>query len=129
MHIFARALALIFVVSGLGVICAPKALAADEPIIVVVRLFPAEGREDEARARLVKLVKFVPANNPGVTFRLHHSTKKPIVFLLYETFPTQAALDSQPKTVLPAFVKEHGATPEGLWARPNEVELYRMTTD
>ena len=81
MHIFARALALIFVVSGLGVICAPKALAADEPIIVVVRLFPAEGREDEARARLAKLVKFVPANNPGVTFRLHQSTKKPIVFL------------------------------------------------
>ena len=31
MHIFARALALIFVVGGLGVIYAPKALAADEP--------------------------------------------------------------------------------------------------
>ncbi len=76
MHIFARALALIFVVGGLGVIYAPKALAADEPIIVVVRLFPAEGREDEAQARLAKLVKFVPANNPGVTFRLHRSTKK-----------------------------------------------------
>jgi len=129
MHVFARALALIFVVAGLGVICTPKALAADEPIIVVVRLFPAEGREDEARARLVKLMKFVPANNPGATFRLHQSTKKPIVFLLYETFPTQAALDSQPKTVLPAFAKEHGATPEGLWARPNEVEFYRMTID
>ena len=129
MHIFARTLALIFVVSGLGVICAPKALAADESIIVVVRLFPAEGREDEAQARLAKLVKFVPANNPGVTFRLHRSTKKPVVFLLYETFPTQAALDSQPKTVLPAFVKEHGATPEGLWAQPNEVQLYRMMTD
>ena len=129
MHILARALALTFIVSGLGVICAPNALAADEPIIVVVRLFPAEGREDEAQARLAKLVKFVPANNPGVTFRLHQSTKKPIVFLLYETFPTQAAFDSQPKTVLPAFAKEHGATPEGLWARPNEVELYRMTTD
>ena len=40
MHILARALALTFIVSGLGVICAPKALAADEPIIVVVRLFP-----------------------------------------------------------------------------------------
>jgi quinol monooxygenase YgiN len=129
MHTFAKALALIFVVAGLGLICTPKALAADEPIIVVVRLFPAEGREDEARARLVKLMKFVPANNPGVTFRLHQSTKKPTVFLLYETFPTQAALDSQPKTVLPAFAKEHGATPEGLWARPNEVEFYRMTID
>ena len=129
MHISARVLAVIFVVCGFIVIGAPKALAADEPIIVVVRLFPAEGREDEAQARLAKLVKFVPANNPGVTFRLHRSTKKPVVFLLYETFPTQAALDSQPKTVLPAFAKEHGATPEGLWARPNEVEFYRTMTD
>ena len=81
------------------------------------RFFPAEGREDEAQARLAKLVKFVPANNPGVTFRLHRSIKKPVVFLLYETFPSQAALDTQPKTVLPAFLKEFGTTPEGLWAR------------
>jgi quinol monooxygenase YgiN len=129
MHIFARALALIFVIGGLGVISAPKALAADDPIIVVVRLFPAEGREEEAQARLAKLVKFSTANNPGVTFRLHRSTKQPVVFLLYETFPTQAALDNGLKTVLPAFLKEFGASPEGLWAKPNEVERYRMTSD
>ena len=129
MRNFAGALAPVFVVGMLAVIAAPQARAADEPTIVVVKLFPAEGREDEAQARLAKLVKFVPANNPGVTFRLHRSTKKPVVFLLYETYPSQAALDSQPKTVLPAFFKEFGATPEGLFTKPNEVDLYRMTSD
>lgn len=112
----------------LGLTAAPTS-AADETIIVVVKLFPAEGREDEAQARLAKLAKFVPSVNPGVTFRVHRSTKTPAVFLLYETFPSQAALDQQPKTVLPAFFKEFGATPEGLFVRPNEVELYRVLPD
>jgi quinol monooxygenase YgiN len=125
---FAKALAFTFVV-GIAAIAAPLAHAADEPIIVVVKLFPAEGREDEAQARIAKLVKFVPANNPGVTFRLHRSTKKPVVFLLYETFPSQASLDLQQKTVLPAYVKEVGATPEGLFAKPNEVEFYSRMAD
>jgi quinol monooxygenase YgiN len=129
MRNFAKALAPVFVVGTLMVITASQARAADRPTIVVVKLFPIEGREDEAQARLAKLVKFVPVNNPGVTFRLHRSTKKPVVFLLYETYPSQAALDSQPKTVLPAFSKEFGATPEGLYTKPNEVELYRMKSD
>jgi quinol monooxygenase YgiN len=125
---FAKALAFAFVV-GIAAIAAPLVHAADEPIIVVVKLFPAEGREDEAQARIAKLVTFVPANNPGVTFRLHRSTKKPVVFLLYETFPSQASLDLQQKTVLPAYVKEVGATPEGLFAKPNEVEFYSRMAD
>lgn len=129
MHTLARVLGSALVVGTLAVGAAPTARAADEPTIFVVRFFPAEGREDEAQARLAKLAKFVPANNPGVTFRLHRSIKKPVVFLLYETFPSQAAMDTQQKTVLPAFVKEFGASSEGLWAKPNEVEMYRMTAD
>ena len=78
---------------------------------------------------MAKLVKFVPANNPGVTSRLHRWIKKPVVLLLYETFPSQAAMDTQQKTVFPAFIKEFGASPEGLWVKPNEVEMYRMTGD
>lgn len=126
---FAKLLGSLLLVGTLAVGAAGIARAADEPTIVVVRLFPAEGREDEAQARLLKLAKFVPANNPGVTFRLHRSIKKPVVFLLYETFPSQAAMDAQQKTVLPAFLKEFGGTPEGLWTKPNEVEMYRMTGD
>ena len=129
MQKLSRCLAVVFMIGVLGAIAPPRALAADEPIIIVVRFFPAEGREDEAQARLAKLATFVPKLNPGVTFRLHRSTKGPAVFLLYETFPSQAALENQRKTVLPAFVKEFGATPEGLFSRPNEVELYRRLSD
>ena len=32
-------------------------------------------------------------------------------------------MDTQQKTVLPAFIKEFGASPEGLWVNPNEVEM------
>jgi len=117
---------LVFAMLIFGAITSAPVLAADEPIIVVVvRFFPAEGREDEAQARLAKLAKFVPTVNPGVTFQLHRSIKGPAVLLLYETFPSQAALDNQPKTVLPAFMKEFGAAPDGLFVRPNEVEFYR----
>ena len=113
-----------------GWVGAPSlASASTEPIIVVVRFFPAEGREDEAQARLANLAKFVPKANPGVTFQLHRTTKAPVIFLLYETFPSQAALDNQPKTVLPDFVKEFGPTPQGLFTRPNEVEIYRKLGD
>jgi quinol monooxygenase YgiN len=129
MRSFAMALAPVFAVGTLTVIAASQARAADEPTIVVVKPFPVEGHEDEAQAWLTKLVTFVPANNPGVTFRLHRSTKSPVVFLLYETYPSQAALDSQPKTVLRASFKEFGATPEGLYTKPNEVELCRMSSD
>lgn len=129
MQNLSRCLAVVFMIGVLGAIAPPRALAADEPIIIVVRFFPAEGREDEAQARLAKLATFVPKLNPGVTLRLHRSTKGPTVFLLYETFPSQAALENQRKTVLPAFVKEFGATPEGLFSRPNEVEFYRGLSD
>lgn len=129
MQNLSRCLAVVFMIGVLGAIAPPRALAADEPIIIVVRFFPAEGREDEAQTRLAKLATFVPKLNPGVTLRLHRSTKGPAVFLLYETFPSQAALENQRKTVLPAFVKELGATPEGLFSRPNEVELYRRLSD
>ncbi|GEM_PF-2068230 len=129
MQNLSRCLAVVFMIGVLGAIAPPRALAADEPIIVVVKLFPAEGREDEAQARLANLATFVPKLNPGVTIRLHRSTKGPAVFLLYETFPSQAALGNQPKTVLPAFVKEFGATPEGLFSRKNEVEFYRGLSD
>lgn len=113
----------------IGLVESLPSVAAELPIIVVVKLFPAEGREEDVQARLAKLVAFVEKANPGVTFRLHRSAKAPTVFLLYETFPSQSALDSQPKSVLPAFIKEFGPAPEGLFARPNEVEFYRRVGD
>ena len=120
----------IVILTVFGWLVAPSlASASTEPIVVVVRFFPAEGREDEAQARLANLAKFVPKANPGVTFQLHRSAKAPVVFLLYEVFPSQAALDNQQKTVLPEFLKEFGPAAQGLFARPNEVEIYRRLND
>jgi len=116
---------LVIAVLLFGAISPLRVAAADEPIVVVVKFFPTEGREDEAQKRLIQLAAFVPTVNPGVTFRLHRSTKGPTVFLMYEVFPSQAAIDNQLKTVIPAFLKEFGASPEGLFARPNEAEFYR----
>ena len=124
-----RCLALVFLMGLFGSIYPGGARAAEEPIIIVVKFFPGEGREGEAQERLAKLAAFVPKHNPGVTFSLHRSTKGPSVFLLYETFPSQAALDNQQKTVLPAFLKEVGAAPQGLFSRANEVEFYRLLSE
>ncbi len=88
-----------------GAITPSRAVAADEPIVVVVRFFPSAGREDEVQARLAQLAKFVPAVNAGVVFQLHRSTKAPTTFLMYEAFPSQVAVENQLKTVLPAFTK------------------------
>lgn len=126
---FAKVIGSVLVIVAFAAGAVPTARAAEESTVFVVRFFPAEGREEEAQARLAKLARFVPANNPGVTFRLHRSIKSPVVFLLYETFPSQAAIDAQQKTVIPAFLKEFGASPEGLWSKPNEVEMYRTTVE
>ena len=101
------------------------AKAADEPIIVVVKVFPGAGREDELQARYEKQLEFLRKSEPNATFRLHRSTKEPTYFLWYETYPSQSALDNHLKTAMPAFRKEFGATPEGLIARPSESETYR----
>jgi quinol monooxygenase YgiN len=101
------------------------AKAADESIVVVVKVFPGAGREDELQARYEKQLEFLRRSEPNATFRLHSSMKEPTHFLWYETYPSQSALDSHLKTVMPAFRKEFGATPEGLIARPSESETYR----
>jgi quinol monooxygenase YgiN len=101
------------------------ATAADDSLVVVVKVFPGAGREDELQARYEKQLDFLRKSEPNASFRLHRSAKEPSVFLWYETYPSQSALDNHLKTVMPAFRKEFGATPEGLIARPSESEIFR----
>jgi quinol monooxygenase YgiN len=103
--------------------------AADEPLTILVRFYPAAGREDELQARLTKLRDFVQTTNPRVTYKVHRSETVPTVFLVYETFPSQAAVDDLAKTVFPAFQKEHGPIPAGIVVRPVEREIFRAITD
>ena len=101
------------------------ATAADEPITITARFSPAPGREAEAQARLLQVVAYVRRVEPGAMYRLHRSSGEPTTFLFYETYPSQAALDHHSKVTLPAFAKEYGPTPEGLWAGAPAIETFR----
>ena len=111
-----------FVFAATGV---SNAQADDGPIVMVRKNFPTPGREDELQSRWLKLVEFLRKAEPNAVFHLHRTTKEPVVFLWYEVFESQAALDHHLKVVIPAFQKEFGPTPQGILARPSESETYR----
>ena len=109
----------------LATVCASDAQAADESIVVVLKSFPSPGREDEMQARYLKQVEFFRKAEPNSVFHLHRGTKEPVIFLWYEVYESQAALDNHLKVVNPAFQKEVGPPPEGLTTRRSESEIYR----
>jgi len=94
-----------------------------------VRFHPTPGREDELKTRLVRLRDFVNTHAAGVTYTLYRSRTDPVVFLLHETFPSQAALEDQTRTIFPAFQRQHGPIPEGIVTRPVEPERYRQVPE
>jgi quinol monooxygenase YgiN len=104
---------------------ASEALAADETVVVIVKVYPGVGREDELQARYLKQIEFLRRVEPNASFRLHRSAKEPATFLWYETYESPAALENHLKVAMPAFRKEFGPTPEGLVARPSDSETYR----
>jgi quinol monooxygenase YgiN len=111
--------------AALATLGASDAKAADESIVVVLKSFPTPGREDEMQARYLKQVEFFRKAEPNSVFHLHRGTKEPIIFLWYEVYESQTALDNHLKVVNPAFQKEFGPPPEGLTARRSESEIYR----
>ena len=114
------ALAALFALSG-------QMARADEPIITVNRLYPAPGREAELEARLVRIVKYLKRAEPTVTYRLHRSAKEPTVFMFYEIFPSQAALDHERDTV--AALRKRDPPPDGIFGRPPEVETFGLLVE
>lgn len=97
---------------------------AAEPVVVLVKVFPAEGREAELEQQYLKRIEYLRKAEPSATFRLHRSTKSPATFLWYEIYESPGAYDSHLKVVMPAFRKEAGPTPAGLLAKPSESETY-----
>ena len=98
--------------------------SAAEQVVVIVKVFPGEGREDELQARYLKQIDFLRKAEPTSAFRLHRSAKAPTTFLWYEVYESQPAYDNHLKVVMPNFRKEFGPTPEGLVAKPSESESY-----
>lgn len=99
--------------------------ASDESVTVVARVYAAPGREAEAEARLLKVVDFVRKAEPGTVYQLYRSKKDPTVFMFYEVYPSDAARMQHGKVTLPAFAKEYGPAPKGLFARPIDIDIYR----
>jgi quinol monooxygenase YgiN len=104
----------------------PNAFAADESVVVIARYFITPGREAEAEPRLQKALEFMRKAEPTHSFRFHRSLKDPSVYLFYEVYPSQAALDEHRRVTNPARAKELGPTPPGLLARPPEIEEFRL---
>ena len=121
-----RALKLLAVLVFVSVSYATDAqtLGADRPIVSVSKVYPAPGREDEVQTRFLKLVEFVRKAEPNTVYRLHRSNKEPVVFLGYAVYESPAALENHRNVVIPAFRKEYGPAPEGIFARPEETDLY-----
>jgi quinol monooxygenase YgiN len=114
---------MIAAISAVFALASLPAYAAD-PVVVVVKVFPSAGREDELQAQYMKRIDFLRRTEPDASFRLHRSAKSPVTFLWYEVYPSQEAYDNHLKVVMPAFRKEFGPTPEGVIAKPSESETY-----
>lgn len=100
------------------------ARAQDAAVVVIVKVFPTPGREDELHARYLKQLEFLRKAEPNAIFRLHRSAKAPVTFLWYETYPSQAAYDNHLKVAMANFKKAFGPTPDGLILRPSESDVY-----
>ena len=102
----------------------PALAQQPSPLVVLVKVFPSQGRENELQALYLKRLEYLRKAEPDVTFKLHRGTKEPTAFMWYEVYPSQAAYDNHLKVVMANFRKEFGPTPEGILAKPSESESY-----
>ena len=98
-------------------------------VTVVARIRAASGKEDALAALLTEQVAVVRQSEPGcLAYRLHRSAKDPHLFLFYETYADDAALDAHRKS--PHLAKYRlRREQEGLTEGAVEVEIYRALTD
>jgi len=98
-------------------------------ITVVAKLRAAKGKGDALAALLVEQAAAVRAAEPGcLVYRPHRSTKDPEVFLFYEMYLDDAALDAHRKAPhLVAFRDRRER--DGLTEGAVEIEIFRSLTD
>ena len=113
------ALAMVLALSSLAVLAQHPS-----PIVVLVKVFPSPGRENELQALYLKRLDYLRKAEPEVNFKLHRGIKEPTVFLWYEVYPSQAAYDNHVKVVMANFRKDFGPTPEGILTKPSESETF-----
>ncbi len=98
-------------------------------LTVVARIRAAKGKGDALAALLKEQVAAVRKAEPGcLIYRPHRSTKDPDLFIFYEQYKDDAALDAHRKN--PALAEYRARRErEGLTEGAVEVEIYRSITD
>jgi len=98
-------------------------------LTVVAKVRAASGKGDALAALLIEQAAAVRAAEPGcLVYRPHRSATDPDVFLFYETYADDAALDAHRKAPHLATFRERRER-EGLTEGPVEVEVFRSITD
>jgi autoinducer 2-degrading protein len=98
-------------------------------ITIIAKLRAASGKGDALEALLTEQAAVVRAQEPGcLVYRPHRSTRDPEVFVFYEMYADQAAVEAHRTAPhLAAFRARRER--EGLTVGAVEVELYRSLTD
>jgi quinol monooxygenase YgiN len=98
-------------------------------LTVVARIRAAKGKGDALGALLSEQAAAVREAEPGcLVYRVHRSTTDPDLFLFYETYADEAALDVHRKAPHLAAIRQRRER-EGLTAGPAEVEVLRSFTE
>ncbi|HEY3065505.1 MAG TPA: putative quinol monooxygenase [Methylomirabilota bacterium] len=100
-----------------------------EVVTVVAKIRAAKGKGDALAALLREQAAAVRKAEPGcIVYRPHRSTKDPELFLFYEQYKDEAALDAHRKAPHLAAYRERRER-EGLTEGAVEVDIYRALTD
>ena len=98
-------------------------------LTVVAKIRAAKGKGDALAALLTEQVAAVRSAEPGcLAYRPHRSTTDPDLFLFYEQYQDEAALDAHRNAPHLAAYRARREQ-EGLTDGPVEVEIYRSLTD
>ncbi len=98
-------------------------------LTVVARIRAAKGKGDALAALLTEQTTAVLKAEPGcLVYRLHRSTNDPDLFLFYEVYRDDAALDAHRKALHLAAYRERREK-NGLTAGAVEVEIFRVLAD
>jgi quinol monooxygenase YgiN len=85
-----------------------------EPVTVIARFQAKEGKESRLGQELQRLLAPTRAEDGCINYDLHQSTSDPALFVFYENWASQEALDAHFQTPhLPALLKQGSDLVEG----------------
>ena len=98
-------------------------------LTVIAKIRAAKGKGDALAALLTEQAAAVRAAEPGcLLYRPHRSTRDPDVFVFYETYADDAALEAHRKAPHLAAFRERRER-EGLTEGLIEIDILRSLTD